>query len=406
MKILIVTQYFWPETFKINDLARELHDRGHEVTVLTGLPNYPQGSIYKGYSFLGPYKEDWDGIKVIRVPLVPRGKGIGYKLVLNYISFPITASILLPFIIRGKIDKVFTYQLSPFFASIPAVFASWFKKAAAVIWVTDIWPESLVVTNTIKNKWALSLVKKIVLWVYKNNHKIIVTSKGFIPRIKKMGISEDKMSYVPQWAESFFENMDLSSNTYSDENFPHDKFVILFAGNIGTSQDMPTVLKAAEILKEREDIAFVFLGDGTHKAWAEGEAKKRNLDSVYFLGKKPMETMPYYYSKSGALLVSLVSNDLFSVTLPTKIQSYMASGKPVLASLDGEGGRVIAENGAGLAVPASCPEKLADAVLKLSQMSKEDLKAMGAKANKAYRKEFLRKDVITKIENHFESLTY
>lgn len=406
MKLLIVTHYFWPEMMKINDFASEMVSRGHEVTILTGLPNYPQGKFFKGYSFLGPYRETWNGVKIIRVPLYPRGKGISWRLVLNYITFPVFASLLLPFILRGRIDKILVYQLSPFFASIPAVFASWLKRAPSAIWVTDIWPESLMVTNTIKNKSALKFVNSIVMWVYKNNQKILTTSKGFIPRIKLQGVEEEKMEYIPQWAESFFENIELNKGEYEDSNVPEGKFIILFAGNIGTSQDMPTIIKAAEILKEEKDIAFVFLGDGTHKEWAEKEAKTLGLDSVHFLGKKPLETMPYYYSKAGALLVSLISTDLFSVTLPAKIQTYLASGKPVLASLDGEGGRIIEEYNAGLSVPASSPEKLAEAVLRLSTLSSTELNELGVNAKDAYKKEFYRDKVITNMENILEDLKF
>lgn len=406
MKILVVSQYFWPENFKVNDLCEALVERGHEVTVYTGLPNYPEGKFFKNYSLLkGPYTENWGKIKVIRVPLVPRGKSKGGQLILNYCSYFFIASLLAPFRVKGKFDKIFIYEPSPITVAIPAIVLKFLKKAPIFFWVTDLWPESLEATGTIKNKKILDKVGSFVSLLYKYSDRILVTSKGFIPRVKKLGGTDEQIIYFPQWAEELFKKK--VDKNFRDILIPSEGFKVMFAGNIGSSQDFETIVEAAKILKNHPDIYILILGDGLMKEWAIKEISKNNLNKNFiFLGRKPLETMPEYYSLADVMLMSLTDTELFSITVPAKLQSYLACGKPVLASINGEGADIVDEAKAGISVSAGSPKKLAEAILKLSQMSKADLEVMGQNAREYYNQNFERELLISFLEKKFQEVEY
>lgn len=405
MKILVVTQYFWPENFKINDLCNGLVERGHEVTVYTGLPNYPDGVFLKGYSFKGPYNEIHEKIKIIRCPLLPRGKNKGLSLVLNYISFCIFSTLLAPILVRGKFDKIFIYQLSPIFAALPAIVLKYIKRAPIILWVTDLWPESLEAVGIVKNKKLLSLVGLFVKFIYHFSDKIYISSKGFSASIIKMGVNEKKITFWPQWAESFFSNQSSIKNL-DDKNIPSG-FKIMFAGNIGSSQDFETIVEAAKILKENQSIQFVILGDGNMKKWAENQVALYQLEHTFhFLGRKPIEAMPYYYSQADVLLVSLTNTILFSITIPSKVQTYLASGKPILASLNGEGANIISEWNAGHTCPASDPQKLAKEIESMSKLSKIELEQMGKNSLNCYKSKFEREKLISQLESDLTNLSW
>ena len=403
MKILVVTQYFWPEQFKINDLCLELANRGHEVTVYTGLPNYPDGTFFKGYGLMGPYHETYGKIKIIRSPLVPRGKNNKVMLVLNYISFCMIATILAPFRVKGKFDKIFIYQLSPVFSALPAVLLKYIKKAPIIIWVTDLWPESLEATGFVKNKKILNLVGIFVKFIYTHSNKILISSRGFASKIEAMKVPSEKIKFWPQWAEGLFG--ETSNLTIQDDFLFPKGFIIMFAGNIGTAQDFETIVEAAILLKDREDIHFVILGDGLKKNWASEEIRKKNVEKTFhFLGRKPVESMPYYYSKADVMLASLTDTELFAITIPAKVQSYLASGKPILASINGEGGQIVDEWKAGFSCPATQPKILAQTIEKMAALSKDELLQMGKNALNCYHSEFEREKLITTLIEEFNKL--
>lgn len=403
MKILVITQYYWPENFRINDLCDGLIERGHEVTVYTGLPNYPEGEFYKGYSYMGPYFETHGKVKIIRAPLLPRGKNKSFCLALNYISFCLFSTLLAPFLVQGKYDKIFIYQLSPVFAALPGILLKYIKKAPIIIWVTDLWPESLEATGIVKNKKLLFLVGLFVKFIYKHSDKIYISSRGFSKKIIAMGEREEKIKFWPQWAETFFNNTN-SIIEYHDERIPTG-FLVMFAGNIGSAQDFGTIIEAATILKKNSFIQFVILGDGLMRKWAEKKVLERGLQATFhFLGRKPIETMPYYYSHADAMLVSLTDSELFSITIPSKVQTYLASGKPIIASLNGEGAEIVDEWKAGFTCPASNPEDLSAAIQKMSKLSKQELSQMGLNSYNCYKSEFEREKLITILENDLKSL--
>lgn len=403
MKILVVTQYFWPENFKINDLCDGLVERGHEVTVYTGLPNYPEGQFFKGYSLSGPYNEIHGKIKIIRSPLIPRGKNKSLRLALNYFSFFFMASILAPFLVRGKFDKIFVYEPSPITVIIPAIFLKYLKRAPIFFWVTDLWPESLEATGVVKNKTTLRFVAMLVRVLYKFSDKILVTSQGFIPRVKALGAKDSQIIYFPQWAEELFSK--TLDPHFKDPMIPESGFKIMFAGNIGSSQDFETIVKAATLLKEYKNIYFLILGDGLMKKSSEEEVKRHGLEANFiFLGRKPLDSMPEYYSKADVMLMSLTNTDLFSITLPSKLQTYLASRKPILASMNGEGAEIIRNAKAGMTCNAGDPQRLADTVLAMSKLTPVELQVMSDNALICYKTEFEREKLITKLEDEFQKI--
>lgn len=402
MKILVVTQYFWPENFRINDLCEGLSARGHDVTVYTGLPNYPTGDFFQGYSFRsGPYKETLGKIKIIRSPLIPRGKNKNIKLIANYFSFAFVASLLAPFLVREKYDVIFVHEPSPVTVGVPAIVLKKLKDIPIFFWVQDLWPESLEATNTVKNKKVLSMVASFVRWIYKHCDKVLITSPGFADKVKLLGVGEEKIIYFPQWAEALYLNEPKPD--FNDPLIPTDGFKVMFAGNIGSAQDFETIVQAAIILREHKNITFLILGDGLMRSWAEEQVRVKGVEKNFiFLGRKPVTMMPDYFSKADVMLMSLTDSEIFSITIPAKLQSYLAVGKPVIASANGISAEIVEQWKSGVSCPASTPEKLAGVILKMSTLRKEELSQMGRNAFACYQENFMREKLISKLENEFK----
>jgi colanic acid biosynthesis glycosyl transferase WcaI len=397
MKILVVSQYFYPEQFKGNDLVDGLVEKGHEVTVFTGLPNYPKGKFYDGYSLFGPYTDTYNGkVKIIRSPLIPRGNKKSIQLIINYFSFFIIGMLTILFRCREKYNHIFIYQLSPVTGALPAVTLRFFKRIPTTMWVTDLWPESLTATNMVKNKQIISLVGLMVKFIYKNVDQIVVSSHSFIEKIHTLYKPKKPIIFWPQWAEDFFfeENIDASAQK---EQMP-DGFKLMFAGNIGTSQSFDTLVGAAEILKGQDDIHWVIVGDGLDRKRIEALVKEKGLESkIHFLGSKPVTDMPKYYSCADALLVSLTKKDLFAMTIPGKLQTCMASGKAIIGSIDGEAAWVINESKSGFVSPADDEKGLADNILKLYNLSLNERNILGQNGKDYCLENFHREHQINKL---------
>ncbi len=399
MNVLIVSQYFWPESFRINDLATGLVERGHQVTVLTGMPNYPQGKLFSGYSWWRKRHENFGGIPVYRVPLFLRRQGKGWQLLVNYLSFVLSGCLLGPFMLRRKkFDLIFVCQLSPVTAAIPALLLRQLKQAPIFLWVQDLWPESLHATGAMTSKWALTLVEKLVRFIYLRSDKILIQSRAFIEPVKRFGISENRIMYFPNSAEDLYRPVEADFETAAGDSMP-DGFRVMFAGNIGAAQDFDTILKAAKLLADNPEIHWVILGTGRMSDWVAKEVQRHGLDAqVHMLGRFPVEEMPGYFAFADAFLASLKKQPIFSLTIPAKIQSYLACGRPIIASLDGEGARVVQEARAGLAPGAENPLALADAVLDLYHMSTEERAAMGERGRIYYEKHFERGLLLNRLD--------
>lgn len=397
MKILIVAQYFWPETFRINDLTTGLAERGHQLTVLTGLPNYPGGKYFKGYGLRRNLRQDYNGAKVIRAPLIPRGEGGGLNLALNYLSFALCASLLAPFCCREKYDMILVYAPSPMTVGLPALVLKKLKSTPVFFWVQDLWPESLSATGAIKNKNVLRCVDGLVRFIYKRCDRLLVQSPAFAPRIVEQGVPLEKITYFPNSVEKMYStaNSEIEDST---QRLP-EGFRVVFAGNIGMAQDFETILSAAEKLKKYPEIKWIILGDGRKSGWVREQVERRQLiDSVHLLGRYPVQAMNGFFAQADAMLVTLKKDPIFAMTIPSKIQSYMASGKPVIAGLDGEGGRMIVESGAGLAAPAEDADALAESVLEMYRMPADRRAEMGQRGRSYCEANFEREMLISKLE--------
>lgn len=398
MHILVVTQYFWPENFQINDLVAGLVEKGHKITVLTGIPNYPGGSYFPGYGILKNIRQDYCGAKVVRVPLVNRGKGKKIQLLFNYLSFVFFASILGPFIIKGKYDLIFVYEPSPITVALPAILLKKIKSTKLCIWVQDLWPESLFATGAVKSPILLKFVKKLVSFIYRECNFIFVQSKAFIPSIQSFGVESRRIYYLPNSAEGFYCPVLVKDDAIERKEIPKG-FIVMFAGNIGAAQDFKTIVYAAEKLKDYKDIYWVILGDGRMRSLVEKDVEARNLNRNFlFKGRHPPEQMPKYFSLADVLLVTLKKEEIFALTIPAKVQSYLACAKPIIASLAGEGARIIEEAKAGFSSLPENPIALAELVLKMYHMNESERKEMGLNGRKYFDSNFCREKLINELD--------
>ena len=401
MRILVFSQYFWPENFRINDIAISLCKKGHQVEVLTGKPNYPRGEIFQGYKQLGCQLELHEGIMVHRIPLFARGRG-GMRLLLNYLSFIFFGLVLAPWVlVNRKADVIFVYGLSPILQALPAIMIGWLKGIPVVLWVQDLWPESLSATGYIKNTVVLKLVEYIVKYIYQRVDLLLVQSQAFVAPVEALASGTPVIHYPNSVDESF--SLPTTADVPDLNGLLHG-FSIMFAGNIGSAQAVEVIIEAAMLLREYTDIHFVVLGDGSRHDWMLKEAKQRGLSNVHLPGRFPIETMPGFMRKASALLVTLSDENIFAATVPNKIQAYMAIGKPIIACLNGEGARLVIEAESGLAVPAEDAESLSDAVLKLYKMPLQERERLGDNGRRYYNKKFDHDKLVSELINHFETV--
>ena len=396
MKILIVTQYFWPENFRINDLADRLSEKNHDITIITGIPNYPYGKFFDGYNFFSFGKTQVNKNKLIRFPLIPRFSGKWWQLLLNYFSFAFFSSLAPFFISKDSYDIIFVYEPSPITVGIPAIIIKKIKKIPIVFWVQDLWPESIEAVDIVNSKKVISLLRQLVKFIYKHCDLILVQSKGFIESVDEKNKKNNPIKYIPNWAEKFY--VPRSKTAEIEKEIDTVDFIIMFAGNIGSAQSIDTIVNSAKILKD-ESIKWVIIGSGRKKSLFEKKVLELDLESKFkFLDQKPANEMPYYFAHADVLLVTLLSKKIFSYTIPGKIQSYLACGKPILAALDGEGAKIIFESKSGIVVDAEDSQSLSRAVIKMKNMSANELDQLGNNGLNFYRKNFERDLIIDKIE--------
>lgn len=385
MRILILSQYFWPESFIINDIVRKLDEQGHEVTVATGKPNYPDGKVFEGYRAGGLQHERYlKRVDVLRVPLWPRGSGGAKNLVLNYLSFVVCGLLFLPWLLRKReFDSILVFAPSPILQAIPAILLKYLKKAKLVLWVQDLWPESLVATGFVKNPYILKAVGWLVRSIYRCCDTLLVQSRAFSDPISHYA-DRKKIVYYPNsidvrppanvWSFPVSEELSGILETY---------FCVVFAGNVGTAQALETLVHAALQLKEDGDVRLVVVGSGSRLEWLRAQKELLDLDNLVLAGRYPPQAMPQIFERSAALLVSLNADPIFAQTVPSKIQAYLAAGRPIIASLNGEGARIIQEAGAGLSAPAEQVLPLVAAIREMCEYSGAERDAMG-RSGRAY----------------------
>lgn len=398
-KILFVCQYFYPEVFRGNDVAFHLAKEGHEVHVITGIPNYPGGKFFEGYGVCKKRHEVIEGVKVTRLPIIPRGNN-KIMLMLNYFSYMTVACIWMLFHAIGhRYDRVFVQQLSPVMMSLPGVLYKKLRGVPLYTWVLDLWPESLTAAGGINNKHVLAFFDWFVKKEYKWSDKILTSSRSFGLSIMKYGDYKDKIVYYPQWADGG------SAPAPADFKLPEipSGFRLMFAGAVGDAHGFECTMKAALLTKEHKDIKWVIVGDGRRLDWVREFVKAHGLEeTVLTLGRFPAETMPLFFEQADVMLVTLNDDPLFKLYAPAKISSYMASGRPIIAVLNGEGGEVIKDAKCGWHLPAGDAEGFAKLAIELSQTDKVVLLEKGANGLAYYDEHFTKEKCLRKLDEMME----
>lgn len=404
MKLCIFTNHFYPEDFKVNDIAFELEKKGHDVTVITAVPDYPKGKFFDGYGWFRRSREDVNGCHVIRLPIIPRGKGGAKRLVLQYLSYYISSFVFTFFHkFFHKYDAVFVHLTSPFFIGLAATHLKRRQKIPMLFWMLDLWPESITAAAGISNPLIIKPLTKQVQKVYDNCDAILIGSKGFEKSICEKGDYKDKCVYFPNWCESaeLPEDIEKYKSVEPFASFTGTEFSVLFAGNIGEAQNLDCVIDAAvEIQKTHPSVKFIFLGDGRAREHLVQKSADNGIlgKTVFFPGRFPIESMPYFMSRASVLLVSLKDELIFNLTVPSKVQFYMAQGKPVLAMLNGDGADLIGEAKCGLAVPANDKIAFADAVKKMSEMKEPERMQLGENGRNYYEQHFRKEQRIEQLD--------
>jgi glycosyltransferase involved in cell wall biosynthesis len=403
MRILVVSQYFWPEDFRINELVDSLTKRGFCVDVITGKPNYPDGKIFPGYQAWGCATEMWNGAQLYRVPIVPRGFKNGFRLFANYLSFIGAAALFGSWLLRSvKPSVVVVYAPSPLLQALPALFIGWLKKVPVVVYVQDLWPESIEATGYVRNRMIIRVVEILVQLVYRRADLILISSRPFAAAIERFS-PKAKIIYYPNSVSAMF--CDPESGLKPPVPALDAGFTVVFAGNVGAAQAVHVIVEAAELLKAQSDIRLVILGSGSELDWVRRQSESRGLGNIFLAGRFPVQAMPNLLARASALLVTLADRPIFSATVPNKIQAYMAVGRPIIASMNGEGARLVEEARAGLAVPAENGAALADAILKLYALPQSERDRMGANGKSYYLAHFDHEQLVSDLIAHLKTTT-
>jgi len=372
------------------------------VDVLTGKPNYPEGKVFSGYSAGGCLTENHQGISIFRVPLLPRGKKNPIKLAVNYICFVLTAGVFGPWLLRNRsADVILVYAPSPLIQAIPALLIGWLKNAPVAVYVQDLWPDSIEATGYIRNAVILNFVRRVVAYVYSHAQLLLISSRPFEQQIRNI-IPTAKIIYYPNSVEDSF----CSPNNGLKYELPVLKtgFSVVFAGNVGSAQAVHVIVKAATLLVDYPEVRIVIFGSGSELDWMHQQITSLKLTNLYLAGRFPVEAMPFLLAKASALLVTLADRPIFAATVPSKIQTYMAVGRPIVASINGEGARLVTDADAGIAVPAENHVALADAILTLYRMTPDERGQLGSNARQYYRDHFDHEMLVTKLVVHLRDL--
>ncbi|MCA0985186.1 glycosyltransferase family 4 protein [Halobacillus yeomjeoni] len=400
--ILVIAQYFYPEQFRINDICAEWVEKGYKVTVITGIPNYPQGKYYDGYGLFKRRKETFKGVNVVRIPLIPRGN-TSFMLVLNYLSF-VVSGFFWNIFTKVKADYVFIFEVSPMTQALPGVWYAKKRQIPCYLYVQDLWPENVEIITGIKNKQIIGSIGKMVDYIYKRCTKIFTTSNSFVDSIIKRNVPKEKVEYWPQYAEEFYKPLERKK---INEIPSDDTFNITFAGNIGNAQGLEILPKAALLIKEKKvnaKVRFNIVGDGRYKETLVSIVNSYKVSDMFnFIDKQPANKVPELLASSDAAFLSLTSDPLFSMTIPAKLQSYMACGVPIIASAEGETSHIIKESRAGLFSPPGDAKALSKNIIEIIYKSSEELKQLGINSRNYYEDNFNKEDLLNKMDLYFNN---
>ena len=380
-RVLIVSQHFWPENFRISDIAEGFAENEIEVDVLCGIPNYPNGNIPEGYGFFKNLKQNYKGVNVHRCWEITRKGNSSVRIFLNYISYPFFATFKTLAFMGKKYDAVFCYETSPVYMIFPAIVFSKLKKVPLTTYVLDLWPENLYSVLPIQNKFLQKVCEVTSHWHYKKSDRLIAMSPSLKDRLMAVtGKTEEKIAVIPQYCEKFYEQE--TEDTALIEKYK-DYFKIVYAGNISPAQNLEVSVDAAVLLKEKgiNDIKFIIVGDGMSRGDIEKYVAEKGVTEFFdFLGSKPVTDMPVYHTIADCLFAPLAKSDLIGLTIPAKVTSYMAGRKPVITCIDGEGSLVIEKAQAGLTGESGNSAQLAENIMKLYAMPARERKILGDNA--------------------------
>ena len=390
-RILVVSQHYWPESFRVNDIVEGFIENGYDVEVLCGIPNYPAGQFFDGYGVFKNRRQVENGIKIRRCFEIKRGNNSNLRIFLNYISFPISSVFSLPYLMRQKYDKIFLFNTSPVMMAYAGILLGRWKKIESTMYVLDLWPENLYSVLNIKSRFLRGFAQRVSNWHYRKTDKLIANSRKLQSLlIERIGKDEDMVTYIPQFCEKVFENIVIDEDLVSQYS---GSFNMVFTGNISPAQSFETVINAAGLLKDKgyADIKWIVVGDGMSKKWLEDEVSKAELDDCFvFTGRVPMNDIPKYTHIADVLFACLAKSEMLDATLPAKVFSYYAAGRPIVLTMDGEIQQIVAESEAGFVVDSGDSGGLADAVVSLYEMSAEERVAMGEAAKSYYFEHFER----------------
>lgn len=400
-RILVVCQHFWPESFRINDICDYFVENGCEVDVLCGLPNYPKGYFPEGYGYFKNRKQVHNNIHIYRAIEIPRGNNTNIRIFLNYISFPFTSLFHIPRLLTKKYDKIFLYQLSPVMMSIAGIIIGKIKKTETTMYVLDLWPENLFSVIKVNNKHLKKVAYVVSNWHYRNVDKLVVLSETMKKRlIEVTNIPEEKIIVIPQTCEKVYETEIHDKNLAKRFS---SGFNIVYAGNISPAQSFETIIEAAKILKSQNitGINWIILGEGMSKKWLVDKVHDKHLENEFFFeGQKPIKDVPKYTSIADVLIGCLVKSDLLEATIPAKVISYLAAGKPVVLAMDGEVQQLINDTiGCGFAGQAQDAMLLAHNIRKIHILKREERNLLGKRARNYYFGHFERSLLLAKLYN-------
>lgn len=398
-KILVVTQHFWPENFRINDIVEGFLQDGIAVDVLCGLPNYPKGEWFPGYSAAGPFEEEWHGARLYRCKEVPRRGNTSVNIFLNYVSWPWYAAHALHRL-PGGYDAVFCFNTSPVLMCWPAIRYAKKHHIPFTNYVLDIWPENLYSVLNVKNKALRAIAQGVSDALYKKADRLIAMSEPLQQRLcQRIGMPPQKIAVIPQYCEDFYAVPQPDASLQAQFG---GRFNLVFTGTFTPAQSLETVITAVQDARSRgaDMLHLLLVGDGMSRAALEAKVKELHAeDAVTFYGSVPATDIPKFTALADALIVCLSDSPDLGLTVPAKVASYMAAGKPVLASMDGAGNAAVAAAG-GLSSPACDAAALADNLLALTRMDADQRAAIGQSAKEYYLAHYRRSELLRKLE-HF-----
>lgn len=398
MRILFISQYFYPEQFSNNSIAEDLRCRGHEVDVLTCVPNYGRAGFYPGYTNREKRFERWRDIRIYRAWTIARGAS-KLRLFLNYLTFPISAIAEYHMRRMRSPEVTFVSMPSPITQALVPIYLKKRFGVPTVFWVQDIWPESALLTLGIRNRVFRRLLSGLCDWIYRQADILLVQSPGFAERMEESGVRAERIRVFPNSAPACY--VPVAAEDVFKE--PPQPFRLMFAGNIGESQDFETIVGAATRLLHL-NLHWIIVGSGRHEEWLREAVQRFGLsDRFTFEGRHPESEMPYFFARADALLVSLKDRPIFELTVPYKVQCYLACGKPIVGSINGEAARIIERSGAGYVVPAGKPDELAAMIERMALLSRSELEAMGAAGREFFEQNYAPQKIYGMLEDWLAS---